>query len=98
MSAEQKNQTAEAVFTLLRRPELGDDFIVKGSHGITPTQGQSTSMKWGIELSAAYLLELLGYKGKAILNKYKADERKYAANAAELMLARLENVEGGVSA
>jgi hypothetical protein len=98
MSVTQKNHTAEAVFTLLGRPALGDDFIVKGSHGITPTQGQSTSMKWGIELSAAYLLELLGYKGKAILNRYQTDERKYAANAASLMLARLENVEGGASA
>ncbi|CAG7646388.1 hypothetical protein PAESOLCIP111_05157 [Paenibacillus solanacearum] len=97
MSVEQKKQTAEAVLALLQRPDLGDDFIVKGSHGITPTLGKSTSMKWGIELSAAYLLELLGHRGKAILDNYLKDERKYAVNAAELMLARLANPEGSAS-
>jgi hypothetical protein len=95
-SDEQRGQAEEAIAVLLSDQELGSDYFVKGSHGIAPTKGDSSSMKWGIELTAASLLEWLGADGDSIVLRYMQDSRGYARAAARRMLEHLAGKKGAI--
>ncbi|OUS70798.1 hypothetical protein B1748_27820 [Paenibacillus sp. MY03] len=72
----------QAVNQLLAEPELGEDWQVN--------MELDTSIRWNIEMTAAYLLALLGEdNGYVILDGYMTDERAYARNMAHRLKARL---------
>jgi hypothetical protein len=96
MAKEQKVQADQAIQELLQDPELGDDYFVKGSHGITPTKGECSSMRWGIEITSGYLLERIGGDGEMLLQHYSQDHRGYARTAAAIMMSRLSETKGAV--
>jgi hypothetical protein len=80
--------------TLLQDDELGADFIVQGSGTTIPSTDDTRSMRWGLELTAAYLLEVAGSDGLAVLQKYKRDYRAYARLAADTLITRLAEKNG----
>lgn len=93
LTAGQRERSAAAVEELLRDPELGHDYTVWQLHIF-----KANPMDWGIELAAAYLLELLGRSGRAIFEKYARDERGFARKAASRIESRLSAVRGGTTA
>ncbi|MDF2835491.1 MAG: hypothetical protein K0Q63_1131, partial [Paenibacillus sp.] len=58
--------TIAAIEVMLADPELGDDFELHNSGDALPALPDTRSMRWGIELAAAYALELVGGEGKRI--------------------------------
>ncbi|TBL75679.1 FAD-dependent oxidoreductase [Paenibacillus thalictri] len=98
LTDQQKARLEQAIGQLLQDPELGDDYFVKGSHGITPTKGECSSMRWGIEITAGYLLGRIGGDGLQVLRTYMQDRRGYARTAAAMMTARLSEAKGAVQA
>ncbi|MEK3724720.1 FAD-dependent oxidoreductase [Paenibacillus sp. FSL H8-0034] len=96
MTEEQQRLADKALRELLQDPELGDDYFVKGSHGITPTKGECSSMRWGIEITSGYLLGRIGGDGESLLQQYLQDYRGYARTAAAVMMARLSETKGAV--
>lgn len=67
---------------LLATPNLGEDWQVN--------MQLDNSIRWSIEMTAAYLLILLGENsGYAILDGYMTDRRIYAKNMAQRLKARL---------
>jgi hypothetical protein len=94
LNTEQRKLMVIAVETLLKDPSLGDDFIVQGSGDAMATNSNASSMKWGLELTAAFVLEQVGGKGGMILERYAQDERGYARLAAAVINAKLGRKEG----
>jgi hypothetical protein len=72
----------QTVNQLLAEPGLGDDWQVN--------MDLDNSIRWNIEMTAAYLLVLLGEdNGYDILDGYMADGRAYARNMAHRLKVRL---------
>lgn len=70
-----KTATIAAIETVLTCERLGDDFILHGSGTTIPATNDTRSMRWGLELACAYLLEMIGGHGRAILQRYENDYR-----------------------
>ncbi|MDF2720507.1 MAG: hypothetical protein K0Q59_182 [Paenibacillus sp.] len=89
LNEQQRTAAAQALSGVLKEPGLGDDFTVQGSGDETETKGDTSSMKWGVELTGFYLLELLGSDGLTAIQRYAQDERGYVRAAAIRLADRL---------
>jgi hypothetical protein len=85
-----------AIEAVLSTERLGDDFVLHGAGPTLPASDDTRSMRWGLELAAGYLLELIGGPGQAILERYRHDHRGYARVAAGRLSARLSQRKGEV--
>ncbi|WP_159882388.1 FAD-dependent oxidoreductase [Paenibacillus puerhi] len=94
LSGSMQAETREAVEVMLADPELGNDFVLHHSGEELPALPDTRSMRWGIELAAAYVLELVGGKGRRIFNGYRQDHRGYARVAANKLSERLTAWKG----
>lgn len=90
----QKEQTLPLVLSVLSDSELGNDYTLHGSGVSIPATAYTRSIKWSIDLTSAYLLEMLGGNGKSLLQQYSQDERGYVRVAAATLFARLKQVKG----
>lgn len=90
----QRRAARMAVEALLAESDLGDDFVVQGSNVKRVTKGASSSMRWGLELTAAFLLERAGGDGLRIVQAYAEDERGYARVASRTIASHLAALEG----
>ena len=90
-----KAEIVESVAAMLTDEKLGDDFVLHGAGPVLPATEDTRSMRWGLELAAGYLLELIGCSsGEAILERYRHDRRAYARVAAGRLTARLAERKG----
>ncbi|GGD47022.1 FAD-dependent oxidoreductase [Paenibacillus nasutitermitis] len=83
-----------AIHTLLSDRELGEDFFLHGSGPMIDVNEDTRSMRWGLELTAGYLLELMEGLGRLILDRHRNDRRAYVRNAADRLSARLAEAKG----
>lgn len=83
-----------AVESVLAYEQLGDDFVLHGSGTTIPATSDTRSMRWGLELACAYLLEAIGGQGLELLRRYRTDHRGYAKVAAAALTARLAELKG----
>jgi hypothetical protein len=98
LSATLKAEAIAAVEVMLSDVELGNDFVLHNSNEILPALSDTRSMRWGLELTAGYLLEQIGGSGQVILERYLNDHRGYAKVAATKLTARLSEAKGVVQA
>ncbi|WP_199615859.1 FAD-dependent oxidoreductase [Paenibacillus alkalitolerans] len=94
MTPEQKRKTAASVGSMLADQDLGNDYLHYGSGDTIPALPETRSIKWSIELTAAYLLEVAGGGGQPIFERYFRDERGYVRGAAAAIFARLSETKG----
>jgi HEAT repeat protein len=74
---------------IIADPDIGGDYTLHGSGTSIPATAETRSIKWSLDVNAAYLLERIGGDGRRVLERYAADERGYVREAARRMLARL---------
>lgn len=78
-----QTKVKQKVKELLARPDLGEDWQVN--------MQLDNSIRWNMEMTAGYLLVLLGENsGYAILDNYMTDRRAYARNMAQRLKSRLQ--------
>jgi hypothetical protein len=91
-----KEETITAVIEMLSDKELGNDYMLHGAGPAIDVSEDTRSMRWGLELTASYLLELIGGPGQGILEQYRHDHRAYARTAADKLIARLSEAKGAI--
>lgn len=79
--------------SMLSESDLGDDYSTQDSGQRPDAPSESTSMAWGIELTAGYFFEQVGADGRPIIASYLDDERGYCRRFARLLLDRLDAKE-----
>jgi hypothetical protein len=94
MSREQQQQGRASVREMMENPELGLDYTHHGSGDTIPALPDTRSIRWSIDLNAAYLLELIGGEGQHIFKRYDTDDRAYVRVAAATMFARFKQLKG----
>ncbi|MDF2720712.1 MAG: hypothetical protein K0Q59_387 [Paenibacillus sp.] len=83
----EKSAMAASIQSMLAEPELGDDYKL---WGVNTHDTKAGSIKWSLEMTGGYALELIGYAGLPAILKYADDPRAHARTAAKRMLARLK--------
>ncbi|TLS51844.1 FAD-dependent oxidoreductase [Paenibacillus antri] len=84
-----------AAQAVLADAELGDDYALHGSGVSIPAAADTRSIKWSLDATAAYLLEVAGGDGRGLLERYARDERGYVRTAAGILLERLKRAKRG---
>lgn len=86
LSAETRADVVAGLDRYLQRSDLGDEYQLWG--------GVRASLRWSIELTAAALWAALGNAGraKALLVRYRGDERVFVQRAAQHIEARIVEV------
>jgi hypothetical protein len=91
-----KEETITAVIEMLSDKGLGNDYMLHGAGPAIDVSEDTRSMRWGLELTASYLLELIGGPGQGILEQYRHDHRAYARTTADKLIARLSEAKGAI--
>ncbi|WP_432876951.1 FAD-dependent oxidoreductase [Kribbella sp. CA-245084] len=94
LTERQHNDIDGAIATMIRDPQTGEDFTVQGSGEAGPTHTAGSSMRWGVELTASYLLDLIGIDGSPIRARYEQDERAYVRRYGRILRDRLQATKG----
>jgi hypothetical protein len=90
LSDEERSRLERNIRALLDDPDTGGDFTVQGSGEAAATHSPGSSMRWGVELTASYLLDLTERDGSAIRQRYDDDERGYARRYSRILAQRLQ--------
>lgn len=94
MSSEQKKNTVASIGRMLEKSDLGDDYMHHGSGDTIPAGPDTRSIRWSLELNAAYLTALVGIDASPIFESRLRDERGYVRVAAATMYKRLLTGKG----
>lgn len=90
----QRGELAAAIAAVLRDPQIGEDFTVQGSGEAGPTHTADTSIRWSVDLTASYVLDLIGADGAPVRARYELDERGYVRRFARILRERLQVAKG----
>jgi hypothetical protein len=90
----QKEQTQTLVKSVISDSEIGNDYTLHGSGVSIPATADTRSIRWSIDLTSSYLLEMIGGNGQSLLQHYSQDERGYVRVAAATLLERLKQMKG----
>lgn len=91
LTAEQGLALRDSLALLLSDPDVGGDFTVQGSGEAAPTHSDGSSIRWGVDLTASYLLDLIRADGSAIRRRYDDDERAYVRRFSDILTGRLQD-------
>ncbi len=95
MTDGQQARTRASAQAILDDPGLGGDYKMHNVDASMPAEEETRSIKWSLDLNAAYLLEQVGADGRGTLERYADDARGYVREAAETLLARLARGKEG---
>lgn len=90
----QRNDLVGAITAMMQDPQTGEDFTVQGSGEAGPTHTAGSSIRWSVELTASYVLDLIGADGAPIRARYDLDERGYVRRFGRILHHRLQVTKG----
>ncbi|MFK7691362.1 FAD-dependent oxidoreductase [Paenibacillus sp. HJGM_3] len=91
----QKQRAQLLIRSVISDSEIGNDYTLHGSGVSIPATPYTRSIKWSIDVTSFYLLEMLGGEGRSLLQQACQDDRGYVRVAAATLLARLKPIKGG---